>query len=97
MKTFNVISTHGIIVCDRETGKVLEIEPERDPESKQFLESIFSFDVDEWRKEYSDEELHGTIDILDLGYTGKDGTYEPPEHEWRADRKTEQEENKTQG
>jgi hypothetical protein len=85
-KHFFVISTHGIITASSQDGTIVKVEPETDPESIEFLNSIASFDIREWQSQYPNEQLTGqTIDILDIGYTNKGGTYEPPETDWRQE------------
>lgn len=75
-----VHSSYGDLSIDANTGEVLTLVPDGDPEN---LGEIACFDLDEWRKFYGREDLDEEFDILDLGYWLKGGTYEPPEPTWR--------------
>jgi hypothetical protein len=67
-------STGGVIYCHLDTG------------GDECIELITAFDLAEYKKHYSivlDAHLPECIDILDLGYWLKDGSYEPPAGDWR--------------
>lgn len=86
-----VYSTHGQILMDVKTGKVLGVE-EIDPNNPA-LPAVKTFDVVEFRQYYTssaDKLLQGGIDILNIGYWVDSGNYEPPveydikESNWRV-------------
>jgi hypothetical protein len=75
--------SNGSFTFDPKTGEVIQHEP--DPSSDEPYTNIVRVDVAEWRLAYPGEALEDVIDILDLGYWMKDGTYEPPAEDWRED------------
>ncbi len=80
-----VRSSHGTIIFGSETGLVLT--GESNLCGCEECPQVERFDVEEYKKFYGVEKLHGDkdIDILDLGYWGTDGIYEEPCHEWREE------------
>lgn len=77
-KTFIVTSSHGQIITDSLTGKVLIVDGDEIPEPDDYLDRIASFDVGRYMKVNKLTEMPDYIDILRLGFTEKDGTYEDP-------------------
>lgn len=83
---FYVLGSHGQCVVDAKTGEVLYIEEDGHRPNDCEYETIMRFDVDEWRAAYPRSDLVGiSVDILDLGYTLRDGAYEAPQLDWRAE------------
>lgn len=88
MQPMLVHSSNGELLIDKETGKVIDF---TQAEGEAGIADIHTFDIEEWKRRYSNEELPDDIDILDLGYwygefapeRGKISTYEPPVEEWR--------------
>ena len=89
LPTFTVGGSHGILSVDAITGDVLSYD--RDPSCGAGCEGCYDdiarFDLAEWARAYPGEVLTdvGHIDILDLGCSLKDGAYEGPEEDWRAE------------
>ena len=89
---FNVVSSHGEFSANMD-GTVKEWVPtDDDQEGGALLGNIVKFDIDEWERHYGKpmRRLY-SIDILDLGYWMKDGSYEGPEHDWRREHRMETE------
>ena len=78
-------SSDGDILFDTVTGNVIEVRAF--DTSVSTLEDIVRVDVEEWLRQYPDEValLPNTHDILDFGLWRKNGRYEPPSLEWRAE------------
>lgn len=85
-KAVTVVSTHGEFHTDT-SGFVYRWVPDDpdDPESARYA-NIDYFDFREWRAFYNKAVVPGVVDLLDVGFTLKDGTYEPPDAECRAER-----------
>lgn len=81
MKTFNVSSSNGSLTANSETGEVIECVLNCESDE---IENIKKFDVQEWLKTYK-VKLHSSIDILDIGYWTKDGSYQSAEKDWRKE------------
>jgi hypothetical protein len=71
-------SSSGGVTFDATTGAVISNSTEY---------PILVFDVLEWRTWYANESLADVreIDILDIGYWLRDGSYTPPEFDWRRE------------
>jgi len=80
MKTITAFSSHGTIDFDSETGLV--ISQTLDECNDCCPNNIGTFDVKEYARTYG-HKPDTDIDILDLGYWLKDGTYEEPAYDWR--------------
>ena len=94
--TFSVTSSHGELVADQD-GNVVERrrydagDGDDDGEG-QFIDDIAKFDVDEWRRYWREDPVKcGGMDILDMAWWNKDGTYSEAEEDWRADFKANRE------
>ena len=74
-----ISGNHGALAVDESSGRVIDYEPEGAEE----YANIACFDLLEWRAHYGRAKCDGG-DILDFGYWRLDGTYEPPEADWRA-------------
>ena len=85
----DVISSHGVIVANPESGEVEKV-VSRCNCGECGLDDILKFDVEEYRKHHN-AELPDTVDILDIGYWEKNGEYEEPCHDWREEMKLAQE------
>jgi hypothetical protein len=72
-----IVSSHGTLTVDPADGRVLSRDLDDD-----LLERVIRFDLEEW-KHYWGDPVPDNLDILDIGYWLDDGTYEPPEMEWR--------------
>ena len=87
-RVITVVSTHGIITADKD-GKVIEVLSyigSRSPATWELL-AIDRLDVVEWQYSYPfDDITDGELDILDIGYWNKDGSYERPCYSWREER-----------
>lgn len=83
MKCFVVYGTFGDLIVDRLIGSVLRYEPDRDSKTGAEYGSIVRFDIDEYAAAYPGEKLDH-VDICDIGYWTKDGRYERPESDFRA-------------
>lgn len=82
--TFTVTGSYGSLTVSATDGRVLNYLP-LEGEGPEY-QDIVIFDVAEWRSTYPTERLEGlSVDILDLGYTLKDGSTYAPEVQWRAD------------
>lgn len=84
-----VSSSHGNFKVNPDTGEILELElfDEHDPESQDY-KNIAKFDMAEWKKTYGakwppEDPAGMNVDILDLGAWLTDGSYVPPDEEWR--------------
>ena len=87
MNKIEIGSSSGTVVMDRETGKAIEVSIDYgEVMKKNFLYDIDRFDLEEWKRTYPGETMPDCIDILDLGYWMKDGSYEEPCKAWREDR-----------
>ncbi len=73
-----VNSSNGHLKVDKQTGSVMQCIMDGEG-----IDKIKRFDLQEWKKYYPDKELPDSIDILDLGYWNKDGSYEEPVYDWR--------------
>ena len=73
-----VHSSHGDFVID-ENGIVIKFKAEAEAEAD--YHNYVRFDLPEYKKHYG--ELDTEYDILDLGFWKKDGSYEPPEKDFR--------------
>ena len=84
MKTFTAHGGWGELICDCETGRVLEYD--RSSEWKKDgdgYDDIVRLDVDEWRAFWPNGDLCAGHDILDFGSWDKSGRYTGPETDWR--------------
>jgi len=77
-----VESSGGRLVIDLNTGIVLNRFID-DPEYKENFQSIERFDMDEWHKRYPFDQHVDCFDILDLGYTTKNGKQISPDYDFR--------------
>lgn len=86
---FNVQSSHGVLTALVDDGTVVSVDLYEPVDADgRMLKQIAKFDVGEWRKFYDyleQIEPNTSIDILDLGYWLKDGSYEPPLDDWRTE------------
>jgi hypothetical protein len=80
-KEIDVRTSNGEITMDGNTGKVLNVVV--DPDEDDMIQNIDKFDINEYKKYHKVKVLPSSIDILDLGYWMKDGTYEEPAQDWR--------------
>jgi len=70
-----ITGNHGTLRVCAYTGAILEYEPDEDGS----YDEIARIDIGEWNSHYPDEKINGTyVDILDVAYWGKDGSYEKP-------------------
>jgi hypothetical protein len=84
-----VRSSHGIFFFDSYEGAVVDIDL-----TEEFGDLPVRVDVDDLRKQpvpkrfekYLRNGLMPEYDVLDVGYWTEDGTYVPPEEEWRLER-----------
>ncbi len=86
-----IYSSHGEIKIDK-CGNILEvqicchhnkIECDHCDFCKDFAVGSGVFDVQEYIEMYG--QLDDSIDILDIGFIGKNGYYEPPCEDWRKE------------
>jgi hypothetical protein len=78
-------SSHGCILFNPDTGVVVDYDLDNTPDAESY-KNIERFDLDEYKKHHGCNHVIGAdIDILDLGYWLKDGTYEEPAHDWREE------------
>lgn len=86
-ETFTVVSSHGELTVNVEQGQVIKASPHTPgDEDGENLLNIKRFDVDEWRKHWHEElKPNSSLDILDLGYWNRNGTYEPPVEDFRKE------------
>ncbi len=85
-QTFIVFGSYGECVVDAESGRIKDMRDESSNANCAEYQPIVRFDVGEWLAAYPGEELVGNrVDILDLGYVLRNGTYEPPATDWRAE------------
>jgi len=84
--TAEVESSGGTFTIHSRTGEVLRWSPEvEDDADYTGYRNIVRFNLDEWREHYHWPEgtLPNGYDVLDLGFWLRDGTYEPPDDDWR--------------
>ncbi len=81
-KTFRVFSSNGSLEADIITGNVVDCQLDKDGEG---IDMIERFDVNEYKKYYGLVAMDEEADILDLGSWNKDGSYSPPEMDFRKD------------
>jgi len=80
-----VESSGGIFTIDGLSGRVIEWKP-YDAEDAEFMgyNRVERFDLDEWRSAHNwVGPLPLGYDVLDLGMWMRDGTYDPPDRQWR--------------
>ena len=77
-----VESSGGRLVINLKTGKILNCFVDN-PEYREQFESIDYFDMTEWHTRYPFDDQVDCFDILDLGYTTKDGKKISPDHDFR--------------
>lgn len=83
---FEVSSSHGELRADQD-GNIFSRERSdpADPEGA-FIDDIAKFDVEEWRRYWREDPVKvGGMDILDIGWWNKDGSYSGPEMDWREE------------
>jgi len=78
-----VESSGGRLVIHLETGKVLNYFVD-DADYTAAFASINHFNMVEWHERYPFDQNSDSFDILDLGYTNKDGKYIPPDEDYRS-------------
>lgn len=81
-KTGVLISTHGEVTFDADTGDVLEVERYTSGDELD----IARVDVAEWKRTYPGEHIAASHDILDFGTWDRNGVYDGPSLEWRRER-----------
>ena len=89
--TIYILSSLGSLAVDAITGLVIpslsEYDDDTDPQTGEVstLRNIERIDLEEWLIFWGGEPFKDddSFDILDFGYWNKDGTYAPPEYEWR--------------
>ncbi len=83
-----VCSSNGNLTINAETGVVTNWEIFEGKGVDRSIGDIAKFNLEEFKKYYNLQEIdlnrYSEIDILDLGYWVKDGTYEEPEMDWRT-------------
>lgn len=86
---FDVATSNGQISADSETGLVVwcEIDPSATKGKWAWPEAHWParIDVAEYRLAWPDDPIEDGVDILDVGYWMRNGEYEPPVEEYRAD------------
>lgn len=84
--TLDINSSHGEFTVDQDGNVVQRRRYHEDDPDGQFIDDVAKFDLDEWRRYWREDPVKaGGMDILDVGWWGKDGSYSGPEMEWRAD------------
>lgn len=84
MKTFKATGGYGDLICDAETGNVVEYQRGGDWQKEgDGYDVITRLDVDEWRTYWPSGDLFAGHDILDFGTWAIDGSYCGPEMDWR--------------
>lgn len=90
---FQVISSHGTLFVNRDSGVVERVILESDDVAARVeLASMLVFDLAEYKKYYNTDTIPDSVDILNMGYTYKDthirnsDAYEEPCHDWREER-----------
>lgn len=84
MKTFKATGGYGDLICDAETGNVVEYQRGGDWEKEgDGYDNLTRLDVDEWRSYWPGGDLFAGHDILDFGTWASDGSYCGPEMDWR--------------
>jgi hypothetical protein len=79
--TFCVASSGGSLEVDRVSGDVIECTTHRNEDNE--LKRIERFDLQEYKMHYNVARIPEQLDILDLGYWSKDGSYEKAVGDWR--------------
>lgn len=79
-------SSWGIISCDK-NGNVIEVEGDEEIRGERnYLLDIVKIDLVEYEKFLNSIDLeldHNSDDILSVGFWKKDNTYNEPDHDWR--------------
>lgn len=83
--TFDAGSSHGTVVAEKETGKVVQVLSINEDDPDNYIKNIVSLDVKEYKEHYKITEMEDHIDILSIGFTLKDGTTEEAAHSWREE------------
>lgn len=97
---FIVSGSHGTILVNATTGKPIQIIIPCDCGDMRSTAACeagcvnggssymdYTYDVIEWRTTYPGLKLEGDdLDILDIGFTDKDGMFEGPAQDWRDER-----------
>lgn len=86
-----VRSSHGIFFFHPTTGEVkasdIDLTKEfGDPPVRVNVDELRSQPVPELLKHHLKDGLLPEYDVLDVGYWTEDGSYEPPEEDWRIER-----------
>ncbi len=74
-------SSGGSLRVNVQDGLVIQCTTIQDEDNE--LKQIVRFDIEEYKTYYKVDDIPGHLDILDLGYWNKDGSYEPPVEDWR--------------
>jgi hypothetical protein len=83
-KTFSTGGNWGTLICNAETGEVIEYQRDGDWEKPgDGYDDITRLDADEWRATYPQGDIAAGHDILDFGSWDKAGVYVPAESDWR--------------
>lgn len=93
--TFDVTSSHGTIIAEKATGKVVKMNLNCDCHTtgEACINRIVRFDVIEWCLAWEEKEMADSVDILDLGYWDKpkkQEVYVEPAHDWRQEFRQQQ-------
>lgn len=82
---FTIYSSHGELMINLEDGKVYHCELYPEGEDIDKIERVDIKEYEMYHNRRIEEGEH--LDILDFGTWQKDGTYQPPEMEWREQHK----------
>ena len=86
MKTFSATGNWGNLICDAESGHVIEYHRSSEWQKPgDGYDNITRLDVDEWRAYWPGGDLFAGHDILDFGSWDTDGVYVGPEIDWREE------------
>lgn len=81
---FEVYSSHGLLTCDKFTGKVKKCKIFEGSET-EYLKDVVKVNIDEYLSYHKVMKIPSRVDILDLGTWTKDGEYTSAEEDWRKE------------
>jgi hypothetical protein len=75
-KPFWVRSSHGFLIANYESGEIISVHSDKEPED--YLPNIKKFDIERYKFVHKTDSIPKELDILRIGFWLKDGTYDPP-------------------
>lgn len=98
-QTTTLYSSHGNVVINSETGKVLEVNLDDKEDNDCYLLHIDRFDISEFKNwfltRYGINPDVSELDVLELGFWKKNGEYDNANNKWRYEIREELEKDGT--